>query len=346
MESDLMIRDEANFGRGIGLAFSGGGSRGLALIGVLKILERENINIDFIAGVSMGGIIGGLYSCGYSPEEIEQIALTVDWHELFSPSPQRSTLLITQKGQSEKSFLKVRFDGWKPVLPMAITSAQNLSIFLERLTSRGGIRSSFSFDYLDPPFRTVCTDLTSGEKVVLSSGNLSEALRATVSVPVALTPVEIGGRLLVDGGLVDPIPVDLVRERIGYPVVVVDVSSNLLPVSKMTDVIDIADQTTTIMSMDKKHAALANADLVIKPELNGRISTDFSNIAAVIAAGEEAAKAAIPKIRNLLKENIKSSNEIPGYIIKGRDVKGLKNMPRTFFISTFADSSEMSAATI
>jgi NTE family protein len=237
---------------GIGLALSGGGARGLALIGVLKVFEKEQIKINFISAVSMGGIIGGLYSCGYSPEEIENIALDLKWSELLSPMPLRSTLLTSQKGQSEKSLIKIRFEGLKPVVPRAITSGQNLSLLLENLTARGGVRPSISFDYLNPPLRIVCTDLTSGEKVVVSSGSLGEALRATMAVPVAFTPVEINGRLLVDGGLVDPIPVDITREVMGYPVVAVNTTSDLLPVNKIDNVIDIADQTTTIMSMDKK----------------------------------------------------------------------------------------------
>ncbi len=138
---------------GISLAVSGGGARGLAVIGILKVLEREHIRIKCVAGVSIGSIVTGLYACGYSPEEIEQIAYQVNWGEILSPSPTRKTLLTTQKGQAEKSLFNLRFQNWKPVIPQAITSAQKLSQLLERLTARGGIRSSISFDYLNPPLR-------------------------------------------------------------------------------------------------------------------------------------------------------------------------------------------------
>ena len=326
---------------GIGLAISGGGARGLAVIGVLRVLEREKIKINFIAGVSMGSIIGGLYSCGYSAQEIERILLGVNWGDLFSPGPLRNTLLTTQKGQAEKSLFKLRFQSWKPVIPQAMTSAQKLSRLLENLTSRAGIRSSISFDYLNPPLRIICTDLLSGEKVVISSGNISEAMRASAAVPVAFTPVEIGGRLLVDGGLVDPIPVDVVKKAGSYPIIAVDVSSRLLPYGSISDVVDIADQTTTIMSIDKKREALANADICIAPDLAGRRATDFSNPRYLVAAGEKAAEEALPAIRDALAGIRDEKESSTAYRINRIEYRGLKNMPQTFFVSGFTNDSSM-----
>lgn len=327
---------------GVGLALSGGGSRGLAHIGVLKVLDRENINIAFIAGVSMGGIIGGLYSSGYSPGELERIALDVQWMKLFSQNPLRSSLLATQKDRSEKSLVKIRFDNWRPVLPRAITSGQNLNQFLEALTSRAGVRSSISFDYLDPPLRIICTDLSTGEKVILSSGNLAEAMRASMAVPVALTPVDIEEKLLVDGGLVDPIPVDIVIENAGHPVIAINTSSDLLPASRIEDVIDIADQTTTIMSMRKKMESLEKADRVITPDIKGRLSTDFSDIRSLIEAGEKAAEKALPEIRQLLSETYTSYEDSLEYEITGWEIKSLSFMPKTFFKTAFEHSSRTS----
>ncbi len=335
-----------NLEPGVGLALSGGGSRGLAHIGVLKVLERENINITFIAGVSMGGIIGGLYSSGYSPGELESIALDVRWRELFSQSPLRSSLLATQKDRSEKSLVKIRFDNWRPVLPRAITSGQNLSQFLEALTARAGIRSSVSFDYLDPRLRIICTDLSTGEKVILASGNLAEAMRASMAVPVALTPVDIEEKLLVDGGLVDPVPVDVVIENAGHPVIAVNTSSDLLPASMIIDVIDIADQTTTIMSMHRKVESLKKADLVITPDMEGRLSTDFSDIRSLIEAGEKAAEKAIPEIRRLLSETYSSTRDSLEYAITGWGIKSLSFMPETFFKAVFEHSSRTSSREI
>jgi NTE family protein len=331
---------------GVGLALTGGGSRGLAHIGVLKVLDRENINIEFIAGVSMGGVIGGLYSSGYSPAELENIALEVQWKELFSQSPLRSSLLATQKDRSEKSLIKIRFDNWRPVLPRAITSGQNLSQFLEALTARAGIRSSISFDYLNPRLRIICTDLSTGEKVILSSGNLAEAMRASMAVPIALTPVDIEEKILVDGGLVDPVPVDVVIRNIRHPVIAVNTSSDLLPASKIVDVIDIADQTTTIMSMRRKTESLEKADLVITPDMEGRLSTDFSDIKSLIEAGEKAAEKAIPEIRRLLSETNPSAEDGPEYRITGWEINDLSFMPKTFFKTVFEHSGRISSRKI
>jgi NTE family protein len=327
---------------GIALAVSGGGARGLAFLGVLKALEKEHIKINFIAGVSMGGIIGGLYSCGYTPEEIERIALDADWGQLLSPGPLRSTLLTTQKGQPEKSLIKIRFHGLRPVMPRAITAAQNLSFFLEKLTAKGGIRSSINFDYLNPPLRIVCTDFSNGDEIVISSGNLGEALRATMAAPVAFTPVEIGGRLLVDGGLVDPIPVDVVRENVKCPVVAVNTSSALLPEIGSGDVIDVADQTTTIMSMDRKQKSMAQADLTITPDLHGKLATNFSNLTELIDLGEKAADAAIPDIKKLISEKRDKVADDPEYKIVDSRIVGLQFLPKTFFLTTFEDNPVIS----
>lgn len=336
-----VCREEA----GIGLALSGGGARGLSHIGVLDVLEREGIEIRFIAGVSMGSIIGGLYSSGYSPDEIEKIALNLDWDRLFSPGPARSSLLATQKDRTEKSILRIRFDKWQPVLPRAITSGQNLNQFLESLTARAGIRSSISFDYLNPPLRVVCTDLSSGEKVIISSGNLAETMRASVAVPVAFTPIEIDGRVLVDGGLIDPIPVDIVLDNFGRPAIGVNTSSNLLPASRIEDIIDIADQTTTIMSMGKKRELLESADLVISPELDEKLSTDFSDVTGFVEAGRTAAEKALPRIRELLSLNT-TEDEGPNYTVLQSRILGLSSMPKTLFKVLFVVSERMTRGSI
>lgn len=327
--------------QGIGLVLSGGGSRALAHIGVLKVFDDAGIDINIIAGVSMGGIIGGLYSAAYSPEEIESIALSIEWGRLLSRSPVRSALPQTRKDRTEKSIVKIRFDKWKPVLPKAFTTGQNLWQYLETLSARSGIRPSIDFDYLNPPLRIVATDLSTGEKVVLSSGSLADAMRATMAVPLAFTPVVIDGRLLVDGGLVDPIPVDVVRDNFAGPIVAVDVSSELLPASKIENVIDIADQTTTIMSMRKRKEALEQADYVIKPDLPGKLSTDFSDIHSIIEAGENAAREALPKIKSLLENN--ENREYPhiGYELSGWRITGLSSMPMTFFKTVFIHKENM-----
>jgi len=345
--SQILSSDLSNGSRrSIGLVLSGGGARGLAHIGVLKVLDRENIKVRIIAGVSMGGVIGGLYSAGYSPDEIERIALNVNWRELLSPNPLRQSLLGTQKGLPEKSIVRIRFSNWRPVIPGAITSGQNLSQFLEKLAARGGIRSSISFDYLDPPLRIICTDLSTGDRIVLSSGNLGEAMRATLAAPVAFTPVEIDGRLLVDGGLVDPLPVSELEDIKNLPVVAVNTTSILVPATGNENLLEMADQTTTIMSMRKIKESIAGADIVISPDMRGISATDFSDVEFIISAGEKAAVEALPEIRRLLAELEKTEDSVVYDPVMRSDVSGLEILPRTMFRSIFFDSTSMSRSAI
>ncbi len=285
----------------VGLALSGGGARGFTQIGILKVLEKENIPVDFIAGTSMGGIIGGLYACGYSAQELEDLALKIDWMDMLSDTPPRLSLLLSQREEREQSFIKLRFDGLKPYIPQALTSGQKISNLLSDLTMRANFFARSNFDKLKIPFRSVTTDLVSGKEIVLGSGDLAEALRATMAIPLALTPVEKDEMLLVDGGLVDPVPVGVVREMGAEVVFAVNTSADLLPKDKIDTPLDIADQTTTIMSLHKKTEQLSSADLVISPDLSQYSAIDFSHIPELITIGEDIAQRKILEIKKLLE---------------------------------------------
>ncbi|HLG93755.1 MAG TPA: patatin-like phospholipase family protein, partial [candidate division Zixibacteria bacterium] len=172
----------------IGLALSGGGARGFAQIGVLQALEELGVRPDVIAGTSIGGVVGGLYACGYSPQELKQIVMRIDWGELFRDRPRRSTLFSTQKEGNESHFLSIRFEGLKPDIPLAVTTGQKVSNLFTDLTAAANLKAGFNFDRLPVPFRTLSVDLLSGDTVVFSSGDLAEALRATLGAPLAFVP--------------------------------------------------------------------------------------------------------------------------------------------------------------
>jgi len=284
----------------VGLALSGGGARGFSQIGILKVLEKENIPIDFIAGTSMGGIVGGLYACGYSAQELEELALRIDWMDLLSDTPPRLSLLLSQREERERSFVKVRFDGLKPYIPQALTSGQKVSNLLTDLTMSANFLARSDFDRLKIPFRSVTTDLVSGKEVVLKSGDLAEALRATMAVPLAFTPVEKGEMLLMDGGLVDPIPVDVVRDMGADVVIAVNTAAGLAAKDRIRTPLDIADQATTIMSLSKKTEQLGSADAVIAPDLKNYSAIDFSYIPELISIGEDIAQREIQRIKTLI----------------------------------------------
>ncbi len=253
----------------IGLALSGGGARGFAQIGVLKALEELGVKVDAIAGTSIGGVVGGLYACGYRPEELKQIVMGIDWGELFRDRPPRSTLFSTQKEGNESHFLSIRFEGLRPNIPLAVTSGQKISNLFTNLTAGANLQADFNFERLPIPFRTVAVDLVSGEPVVFSSGDLAEALRATLGAPLAFSPLEKEGQLLVDGGLLMPIPVEPVRQMGMDVVLAVNTTAPLDPAKALQTPLDVAGQATTIMTLDKKNQALASADLVISPKLEG-----------------------------------------------------------------------------
>ncbi|OQX91692.1 MAG: hypothetical protein B6D58_06805 [candidate division Zixibacteria bacterium 4484_95] len=314
---------------GIALALSGGGARGFAQIGVLEVLEEEKIPIKFIAGTSMGAVIGALYCAGYSPEELHQLVVSINWNELFSSAPIRSSVLVSAKGRAEKAFIKIGIDRWRPTLPRGITSAQKLSNLLTRLCYRSEILATISFDLLDPPFRAIATDMATGQPEVISSGDLAEALRASMAFPVGFTPVFTDGRLLVDGGLVNPVPVEICRQLSGGPVIAINTTTPLLPLEEITDAIDMANQTTTVMSLPRLNNQLEQADLVITPRVGFHKTFDFSSIEELIDAGRKSALECLPRINALLEEEEDRGGNT--YNIAQVEITGLKNMPSAFF---------------
>jgi len=286
----------------IGLALSGGGARGIAQIGVLRALEDANITIGAIAGTSIGGIIGGLYSAGYNADELDSIINAIDFNALFSNRPSRTTMFLTQRPEKERYLLSIRFDGIMPYIPRALTSGQKLSDLMLRYTLKPNYISGGDFSRLKIPFRAVTTDIVSGMEIILAGGNLADAMRSTMAFPLAFTGVEKGDRILMDGGMLNPVPVDVVANLDpGLDLyVAVNTTSDLLPKEQITDPIDIANQVTSIMSMDKKKNALATADIVITPDIEEFGSADFHHGATLIQRGYEAGLRIIPTIKSRL----------------------------------------------
>ncbi|UCE17566.1 MAG: BamA/TamA family outer membrane protein [Gemmatimonadota bacterium] len=286
----------------VGLALSGGGARGLAHIGVLKALEEAGIQVDMIAGTSMGSIVGGLYAAGYSAEELERLALNIDWADLFVDTPARTDLFLGQKQEKAKHFLQIRFAGFQPYIPPAYTAGQKLSNLLTSLTLEANYRSGGDFDRLNIPFRTVTTDLVSGDKVVLSRGDLGEALRASLTVPLLFTPVERGDWLLADGGIVDYLPIDVVRAMGANIVIAVNILNSLRSKENLQSPWEVADQVISIIMMISNERQMPEADVIIDPNLRDHSSLDFSGIDRLISWGEEAARGKLDRIHQLLHE--------------------------------------------
>ena len=287
----------------IGLVLSGGAARGLAHIGVLKALEEQGIQIDAIAGTSMGAVIGGLYASGYKVDELEKLALGIDWQQALSDAPPRADVPFRRK-QDDRDFLvkqKLSFrDDGSLGLPLGVIQGQNLALLLESLLAHAS--DTRDFDKLPIPFRAVATDIASGEKVVFRKGHLPQVIRASMSIPAVFAPVEMDGRLLVDGGMVDNIPLDVAREMGVDLAIVVDIGTPLRDRKQLNTVVDVLNQSITLMTRRNSEEQLANLhrdDILIQPPLAAFGVTDFGRTAEMIEAGYRATRALDARLATL-----------------------------------------------
>lgn len=286
----------------IGLALSGGGARGIAQVGVLKAFDEAGFDVYCIAGTSMGSVIGGLYASGYSAEDIQGILRRVNFSTLFSDSPQRRSLFVTQREEQERYLVSIRLDGIKPYIPSALTAGQRLTSLLTDLTIRADYNHGGDFDLLPIPFRAVATDVGTGQEVVIGKGSLADAMRASMAFPLAFTPVEQDGRYLFDGGIVDPLPVHVCRTMGAEYVVAVNTVSTLLPAEKVDNPIDVAGQVTTIMSQAALAEQLREADYIIDPLLNDLELFNFGMHDTLVARGYRAGRRATADIESDLQQ--------------------------------------------
>lgn len=278
----------------IGLVLSGGGARGAAHVGVIRELERLHVPIDAIAGTSMGAVVGGLYAAGLSGEEIEKVFRTLDWQELIRDRAPRRELVYRRK-QDDRTILAdgalgVR-GGAGIVLPLGLVQGQKITQLLRSAALR--VADVDDFDKLPTPFRALATDLETGDPVVLRSGDLATVLRASMSAPGVLAPVEIGGRLLVDGGLVDNLPVQLARQMNVDVLIAVDVSFPLAKREGIQSPLDVTNQMIGILVRKgtlESRAQLKAGDVLVEPDLGRMTSLDFSRMPQVIGAGQAAAQ--------------------------------------------------------
>ncbi len=231
----------------IGLVLSGGGALGATHIGVLKVLEELNVPIDIVTGTSMGSIVGGLYALGLNAHELESVVNGVDWAKTFQDSPPRGSLPVRRK-QEDYGFLldlKLGIKDGALQLPAGLIQGQRLTLMLRELTVRA--HNIKSFDDLPIRYRAVAADLETGQQVILGQGNLASAMRASMSVPGFLPPVEIDGRLLVDGGVANNLPVDVARAMGAEVLIVVDIPTILKKRDQLTTSLDIAGQMLAVL---------------------------------------------------------------------------------------------------
>ena len=286
----------------IGLVLGGGGARGAAHIGVLKVLERERVPVCRIAGTSMGAIVGGLYASGYSPGEIEAILVSVDWRDVLDDDPPRTDYPMRRKNDTLRYLMDFRFglrDG-AIQLPRGVIQGQKLLMLLRRLTLHTW--RTPDFDQFPIPFRAVATDIARGEPVVFREGDLALAIRSSMSVPAAFAPLRVDGRLLVDGGIVNNVPVDIVQQMGADRLIVVDVGAPLASDEELNSPIAITMQMLDVLMKQRTAqvlSAMAPEDIKILPQLGTLSSADFIRSPEAIPLGAAAAEAQIERLRTL-----------------------------------------------
>lgn len=286
----------------IGLVLSGGGARGAAHVGVLKVLEQLRVPIDAIAGTSMGAVVGGLYASGMTAEEIDAALTSIDWEDAFRDRPARSLLNFRRRSEDSDFLvqLPLGFREGRFHVPAGLIQGQKLTQKLRELTLPAAAVTDF--DALPTPFRAVATNLESGEAVVLSEGDLASALRASLSAPGIFTPVDLDGHLLVDGGLANNLPVDVARAMGVDRLIVVDVGLSLASREHLASVGSVTNQMLTILlrrESSKQLATLTEADILVSPELADASSYSFTRLANVVATGTAAARAASGRLSAL-----------------------------------------------
>jgi NTE family protein len=325
----------------VGLVLSGGGARGAAHIGVLKMLDDLHVHIDAIAGTSMGAVVGGLYASGYSAREIETIMTSVNWQEAFRDRPTRTDLPFRRK-EEEENFL-VNFPlglrGGHFQLPKGLIQGQKLSQILRRLTLP--IAEITDFDALPTRFRAVATDLETGDPVVMHDGDLASAMRASLSAPGVFAPVERNGRLLVDGGLAENLPIDVARAMGVDILIVVDVSTPLVTRDKLTSAPAISNQMLAILirrNEQRQLESLSRNDVRIAPVLGDYSPYDFGIVARAVEAGEQAALAVQTQLLALAVDGVSFERSAQ------RRAAARESPPRIEFVRIDSGSERYAAA--
>ena len=253
--------------RKLGLALGGGGARGLAHIGVLKVLEEENLRPDFVAGTSVGSLVGALHCCGYTWRQIHDVAASTNWNDLASVVVPRMGLVNTKK--------------------------------LERLVDR--LVGGKSFEELSVPLRVVATDITRGEEVILAQGPVSRAVRASASIPGIFEPTRWEGRLLVDGGLLDNVPTGVVRDMGAKVVIAVNLSGERSATRPPENILDVMLYSLQVLIHGQSLRGTAAADVPVVPDLTGFSYSNLGRLEEMVERGEAAMRAALPALRRRLR---------------------------------------------
>jgi len=286
----------------IGLALSGGGAKGAAHLGVIKYLEKNNIPIDYIAGTSMGSFIGGMYAMGRSSAQIEVMLAEYDWSQGYNDDVPRDALSVREKQRQDSFQLQtnIGFDGTSVEYPSGFVQGQGMGKLLRLSTN--SLPYVRHFDLLPIPYRAVATNIETMSEVVLERGDLSKVMQASMSIPGALTPVFIEGQYLVDGGMVNNLPISVLQDMGADIIIAVDIGSQLYREEEITSAFLIFDQLSSSMtrtSANEQILKLSEQDILLSPEIDGIGTADFDLMLDAVDRGEKSAQSASAKLMGL-----------------------------------------------
>ena len=286
----------------VGLVLGGGGAKGAAEVGVLKVLEEVGMPIDYIAGTSIGAIVGGLYSIGYNANDLDSLIRNQDWLFLLSDGVRRKSKSFMSKKEKEKYLFRIPVSKKRKMsLPTGYVAGQNITNLFSSLTV--GYHQVDDFSQLPIPFRCVAVNLVDGSECVLSSGSLPQAMRASMSIPGVFAPVELDGKLLIDGGALNNLPVDVVRQMGADVVICVDLNTGLKDVGEIKSLTGVVNRLIDIMGQTKYNQNKPDASLYINPSFGNYSQVSFQReaIDSMICWGEQAARTKLPELLELKK---------------------------------------------
>ena len=308
--------NESSKGNKIGLVLSGGGAKGFAHVGALKVIEEAGIPIDYITGTSIGSIVGGLYAIGYDAATLEQVIGSQNWEELLSNSYKREYIPAILKEEQSRYLLTLPIKSNKVSIPAGLINGQNVMELFTYLSY--GYHGISDFSKFPIPFKCIAADIATGQEVVLSKGYLPQAVRASMAVPAAFAACEIDGRMLVDGGIVNNFPVDRCREMGADIVIGIDIQDELMGKDKIISIPDVISQLTSLMSIERSEKNRKNVDILIRPDITGysAASFDTESAKALMKRGEEAARKMLPKLIRMrdslgIAPVVKKPREVP-----------------------------------
>ena len=296
----------------IGLVLSGGGAKGFAHVGALKVIEEAGIPINYITGTSIGSIVGGLYALGYDAATLENIIGSQNWEALLSNESRRAFIPAITKEEQARYLLSLPVTSNKISIPEGVLTGQKAMDLFTYLSY--GYHDINDFSHLPIPFKCIAADIATGEEVVLDKGYLPRAMRASMSVPAVFAACEIDNRMLVDGGIINNFPVDRCREMGAGIIIGIDIGDELLNKEKIQSIPEMITQLTTLLGFQRSKTNSKNVDILIKPDISGYSASSFNTEAAkvLMKRGEDAARKVLPQLIRLRDSlSIKPVTKIP-----------------------------------